>query len=70
MHTMQETTTLAVEMNDRLGRRLVLLLNNDQRCVVAAWIEEGPGVTLGLKYGETLSNTQFYERLEQKGQQG
>lgn len=54
-----EYTTLAVDMNDRLGRRLILSLNNDQQCVTAAWIEEDKAV----QYDKQISNQQLYEML-------
>ncbi len=56
------TTSIAINFNDRYNRRLVLYLNNDQRYVIGAWVEENPKAT----YDESLSNTQLYELLSKR----
>jgi hypothetical protein len=58
--TKPETEMVEINMNDRLGRKIALVLNNDQRCVVGAWISE-PGDT--AKFDRTIQNTELYERL-------
>jgi hypothetical protein len=36
----KKTVLVVVNMHDRLGRGLVLLLDNAEKCVTATWIEE------------------------------
>lgn len=55
---MQETTTIAINFNDRFGRRIVFVLNNDQKCVVASWEDSQP-----TKYDKEITNTDFYRLL-------
>lgn len=55
-----ETVSIAVNMNDRLGRRLILLVNNDQKCVVGIWIEEDIQVSY-----PTITNRDLYQALFQ-----
>lgn len=54
-----ETTTVAIIMNDRLARRIVLLADNNQSSIVASWIEEDSTVV----YDMQVSNSELYQAL-------
>ena len=60
------TSNVVISFNDRLGRRLVLTCNHDQKCVVGTWIEED--ISLQYPVEDTMiDNTTLYGLLFPKG---
>jgi len=55
--TQPETELVAIDLGDRPNRRIILSVDNKQRCVVAAWVDEELNVPVARTYsGAALYN--------------
>lgn len=60
-----EYTLYEIDLNDRLGRAVIIRVNNDQECAIGAWIAEESTRTNKARYDAIkLDGTDLYAALQ------
>jgi hypothetical protein len=57
--TKPETTTIAISLNDRKGRRVCFVFNHERQRAVGAWIEND----VTVKFERQITGGELYEIL-------